>query len=151
MRKRHQGHRSADGYFAELEFDWYYAVDQEPLRQCVATAITGGIPPSLDRPFTALDLGSGPGLTTIVQAACYPHADFIAIDVDERVIARGRAFAESVGVRNVTFINASFADLRPGDLPRCDFIGSHGTGYKRATQRTPWKKPDFASTPPRRC
>lgn len=120
------GRDAADGYLTELEYHWYYALDQEPLRQCVVAAIAGVIPPRLDRPFTMLDLGCGPGLTILVQAACYPHARFIGVDFDERVIARGRAFAQEAGLTNVTFIAAPFGELGPNDLPLCDFVGSHG-------------------------
>lgn len=115
-----------DGYQAEVAYPWHYTMEQEIFRQTVTAATAGVVAPRLDRPFTVLDLGSGTGLVSTVQASYFPHARFIAIDFDERVIDRGRAFARSVGVDNIEFRVASFADLGPNDLPLCDFIGAHG-------------------------
>ncbi|WP_020561003.1 class I SAM-dependent methyltransferase [Thiofilum flexile] len=117
-----------EGYESDIEYTAGYYREQEPnfLSLC---AVTHGIQTiNLEKPFTYLELGCGYGMTSLIMAANYPHAQFIAVDFNPTHIAQAQNLATEAGLTNITFLERSFAQLNaePLFLPECDFIALHG-------------------------
>ena len=107
----------ADRFYKELSPVWL---------NYVAT-LHGAAPRSLDTPFSYLELGSGFANSVLVNAAAYPHGQFVACDINPDHIAEAQARAERFGIDNLTLHQASFADLlAQPSLPQFDFIVLHG-------------------------
>lgn len=106
----------ADTFFRELSPAWLNYV----------AALHGVRPQALERPFCYLELGCGFGTSSVVHAAAFPHAEFHACDLNPRHIAAGSRLGRAYGTANLSFHQASFADLLTGPLPDFDFIVLHG-------------------------
>jgi cyclopropane fatty-acyl-phospholipid synthase-like methyltransferase len=68
-------------------------------------------------------------MTAIFVAATCPQAEVWGFDFNPAHIELAHQCAAEVGLTNITFVEASFADLAqqpPLDLPAFDFIVSHG-------------------------
>ena len=75
------------------------------------------------------ELGCGYGLTTLTLAAANPHIAFVGVDFNPTHIVAARALAESAGLANIRFVEASFDELlgpRFADLGDFDVIALHG-------------------------
>jgi len=75
------------------------------------------------------ELGCGFGLTTLTLAAANPHIDFVGVDFNPTHIVAARSLAESAGLANIRFVEASFDELlgpRFSDLDEFDVIALHG-------------------------
>lgn len=117
---------SGSGYTTDIVYPSAFGAFQSPAHLTQAAWMGGRATPRIDRPFTYADLGSGVGLTLCVLADCYPEAEFHGIDLNPEHIRRSRELAARAGLRNVTFHEASFADLARLPLPRLDFAGLSG-------------------------
>ncbi|MGA0603160.1 class I SAM-dependent methyltransferase [Caulobacter sp. KR2-114] len=117
------------GYVTDIEYDDGFYAGQAPLRLSLASAINGVEPPELGGAFAYCELGCGRGSTSLVLAACYPDAEFHAVDFNPAHIASARSRARAAGLRNITFHELSFEDLTgPGapPLPQFDIVTMHG-------------------------
>ena len=106
----------ADTFFQELSPAWLN----------YARAVNGLPSRGLDRPFTYLELGAGFGHSAVVNAAAFPQGEFHACDFNPEHVRGGRDYASSLGVTNIQFHEASFAQLLSTALPTFDFIVLHG-------------------------
>ena len=59
------------------------------------------------KPLRVLDMGCGPGHSLLPIAEAYPDAEFVAIDVAAPLLRFGHARAKSMGVNNITFVQAN--------------------------------------------
>jgi SAM-dependent methyltransferase len=106
----------ADTFFRELSPAWLNYV-----------AAVNGVPPRpVEGAFTYLELGCGFGSSAVINAAAFPGADVHACDFNPAHIARGRHYADTLGVRNITFHQDAFDALGARELPASDFIALHG-------------------------
>lgn len=122
-----EGGQLPAGYYADdVPFRSGVVQQQAPLTMAVVAALNGINPPRPTGAFRYCDLGCGNGTTVNAFAALYPEAQFVGIDFNAGHIAQARADAEAAGLRNVRFIQGSFADLDDADLPAFDFIGMNG-------------------------
>ncbi len=62
------------------------------------------------RPRRILDLGCGIGHNTLPFALAFPDAEMVAVDVAAPMLRYGHARAQSLGARNVTFLQANAED-----------------------------------------
>jgi tRNA G46 methylase TrmB len=117
-----------EGYESDIEYTTGYYREQEPNFLALCAATHGLQTLDLEKPFTYLELGCGYGMTSLIMAANYPHAQFIAVDFNPTHIAQATSLASEAGITNVTFLEKSFAQLAndPSTLPQCDFISLHG-------------------------
>ncbi len=76
------------------------------------------------KPGRILDLGCGLGHNVLPLAVGFPEADIIAVDVAAPMLRYGAARAASLGVRNVTFVQADCADLAAFQDKSFDWIQS---------------------------
>ena len=63
------------------------------------------------QPRRILDLGCGLGHSLLPMAAAFPDAEIIAVDVGAPMLRYGAARAASLGIDNVTFVQADATDL----------------------------------------
>jgi len=78
------------------------------------------------QPFALLDLGCGDGLGLVAIAAAHPEGRFLGIDALPDHVARGTAFAAGLGIGNVEFRCALFADIADPAVPDFDYVTAQG-------------------------
>lgn len=116
----------ASGYVTEIEYTGGFYPELGPVRLGFAAQAAGLGGPDPGLPFTYLELGCGQGRSTALHAASLPHGRFFAADLNPAHIRNARAFSESAGLANVTWLERSFAELLDEDLPDLDFITLQG-------------------------
>ena len=117
-----------EGYVTDMRY--IDAVQQDALPANLAAALTlrRRRAPDFSRPFRALDLGCGSGLTALGIAAANPQAEVVGVDFTPDHILEARDAVAAIGLRNARFEEASFADLleRPEALGVFDLVICHG-------------------------
>lgn len=90
------------------------------------------------QPKRILDIGAGLGHNVLPIAAAFPDAEVIAVDVGAPMLRYGLARAKSLGIENVTFIQADVTDLSRFEDESFDWVQStmflHETSYKTMPQ-----------------
>jgi SAM-dependent methyltransferase len=115
----------ADTFFRELSPAWLNYV----------AALNGIAPRSLQASFRYLELGSGFGSSSVINAAAFPQASFDACDLNPVHVDGGRAYAAQLGVGNITFHAIAFDDLLARLPGPYDFVVLHGV-YSWVDART---------------
>lgn len=113
-------------YVQDIEFPSNVHPVQMPGIISLAAAMGGYVPPDLTEKFTYVDLGCGSGATIAALASIYPNADFIGIDFNAGHIAKGQELAAQYELSNLRFIENSFDQLNPAEIPPCDFATMRG-------------------------
>ncbi len=118
-----------DGYVTDVAYTSNFYREITPSWIAMTSLLLGQRPPDLARPFSYADLGCGNGFTTLVVAACCPHADVWGFDFNPAHVEFANGLAARAGLTNVRFVESSFADLvaaPDGAMPDFDFMVSHG-------------------------
>jgi SAM-dependent methyltransferase len=115
-----------DGYITEIEYVHGVYRELGPSVLNFVLLLQSREPIELQQGFTYLDLGCGQGESANLFAACHPEGVFHAIDFNAAHITGARNVARQANIQNVTFWEASFADLGDLGLPQFDFITLHG-------------------------
>ena len=84
-----------------------------------------GVPAAHPASCRVLEIGCDHGGNLVPMAAAAPHATFAGIDTSASAIARARARAQELGLRNVTFEEISLADFEPA-AGSFDYVVAHG-------------------------
>jgi len=118
----------SDGYVADSEYVPGFYKEQVPNHLDLACLLSGFEPPRRAPGWTYCDLGCGQGATLLVLAAANPDGLFIGVDFNPAHIARAQSVAESAGLSNIVFHEASFEELaaNPSTLPPLDYVTAHG-------------------------
>jgi SAM-dependent methyltransferase/methyltransferase-like protein len=118
------------GYRFDLEQYDSLGYDDFPFRAThpdwlsMAGRMLGVSTPRADR-ASVLELGCGRGANLVGLALALPDAEFLGIDAAEAQIADGRADAEALGLRNLTF---SAGDIASNEVNRViDDLSERGT------------------------
>jgi SAM-dependent methyltransferase len=86
------------------------------------------------KPKRILDLGCGLGHNVLPIAEAFPDAEIVAVDVGAPMLRYGLARAKSMGIENVTFVQADVSSLGQFKDESFDWIQStmflHETSYK---------------------
>lgn len=112
----------ASDYTLDVLYPSRFLTGQAPLQMQFVAAAGSGATSGLKQSFRYLDLGCGNGNTVNLLAASYPQAEFFGIDINDAHIAFGQDRGKRAGLDNVSFINASFAELGALELPAFDYI-----------------------------
>ncbi|HEY0006576.1 MAG TPA: class I SAM-dependent methyltransferase [Pyrinomonadaceae bacterium] len=72
-----------------------------------------------------LDIGCGDGGNLLPMAFALPESEFVGIDLAGRPIAKGRAIAEALGLKNIELLRLDLMDVSEG-LGQFDYIIAHG-------------------------
>jgi len=90
------------------------------------------------KPRRILDIGCGLGHNVLPIAAAFPDAEIIAVDAGAPMLRYGLARAKTMGIENVSFMQADAADLRMFEDESFDWIQTtmflHETSYKTMPQ-----------------
>lgn len=112
---------SIDGYRSDIAYTAHHQPELNPAR--LAIAARGWFDP--DKPFTAIDLGCGYGLSTLFHAAAYPDATFVGVDARGGHISWATGTATAADLDNATFLHATFDEVG-ARLPQADVMTAHG-------------------------
>lgn len=117
------------GYFTGTGYTYGAYSEPSPERLALLCLLRGQRPPDLSAPFRSLELGCGQGVHLCLQAANYPQAQFLGIDVHPDHIAHARSLAAAAGLENIAFRQEDFLDLErnPAALNQeFDLVTAHG-------------------------
>lgn len=85
------------------------------------------------KPKRILDIGCGLGHNVLPIAEAFPEAEVVAVDVGAPMLRYGLARAKSMGIENVTFVQADVSDLSRFEDAGFDWVQStmflHETSY----------------------
>lgn len=113
-------------YVQDIEFRSAVVPAQTPLNMCLSSALAGYVPISPDSNFSYCDICCGDGTTLNALASLNRDSLFYGIDFNPLHIKKARETAQKLGLSNVTYIEASIADVNPEDFPMFDFITING-------------------------
>lgn len=99
------------GYFTGSGYTYGAYSDPSPERLAFLCLLRGHRPPDLSQPFRLLEFGCGQGFHLCLQAANYPQAHFVGVDVNADHIAHANSLAAAAGLGNITFRQADFLEL----------------------------------------
>ncbi|WP_334187494.1 class I SAM-dependent methyltransferase [Noviherbaspirillum sp.] len=117
----------SDGYVADVEYTSHYFAELAPPHLDFAALTAGVMPPDREGGrFRYCELGCGNGMSTNLLAASHPNAEFVGIDFMPVHIANSRKMAKRAGLRNVKFLELSFADACNENFEQFDYIVAHG-------------------------
>lgn len=113
-------------YVRDIEFRSVVVLHQTPLFMCLSALLSGYVPSLPNSPFTYCDICCGDGTT--LNALAYLNRDslFYGIDFNPQHIKKAKRTAEKLGLKDVTFIEASISEVNPEDFPLFDFITING-------------------------
>lgn len=114
------------GYVTDTAYVAEFYGDHAPTHMNLVAATNGFRPVAVDGAFTWCDYGCGNGLTAAVLAGAYPQAKFYGVDFLPAHIRTAETLAVRMNLDNATFLQRSFTDLKPADLPPLDFAVMHG-------------------------
>ncbi|HJV34103.1 class I SAM-dependent methyltransferase [Geomonas sp.] len=115
-----------DGYVTEIEYVHGVYRELGPSVLNLVLLIQSIEPVPIKEGFTYCDLGCGQGGSVNLFAACHPEGEFHAVDFNPAHITGARELSERAGLQNVSFWEASFAELDSLPLPDFDFVVMHG-------------------------
>ena len=115
-----------EGYVTDVAYVSSFYREITPAWLTTASLVLGQRAADLDQPFSYADFGCGNGFTTLVVAATCPQAAVWGFDFNPAHIEFASRLAAQAGLRNVRFVETSFAELARLDLPDFDFIVAHG-------------------------
>ncbi len=116
------------GYPVDSPYALSYQPAQSPALVALACAVAGVHWRPAPR-MTALDIGCGRGLNTLVLAAANPGWTALGLDYNPAHIAEAGDLADAAGLPNAGFVEADLADMTDAELdrlPECDLITIHG-------------------------
>lgn len=113
-------------YTQDVEFASRFDALQAPVQIYSAAVLAGIAAKRVDRAFRYLDLACGNGLTLVILADCYPHAEFVGVDINPDHIERARGYAAEAGVSNICFELGDVLTLDPGLHGAFDYIAASG-------------------------
>lgn len=116
----------SEGYVADLGYVRGCYRELGASMQAFILAANGYEAPDLNAPFTKVELGCGYGVSLLLEAAVYPHAQFFGVDFNPDHITWAKRIAAQAQLNNVHFLEMSFADLLGSPIPDADFVGLHG-------------------------
>jgi SAM-dependent methyltransferase len=116
----------AEGYVVDIGYTHGYYRELAPASLRFVTLLGGVQVVDSDQPFTYYELGCGNGYSSILHAATNPQGQFFGIDFNPTHIHNAQRFAQDAGVKNIQFLEKSFAELIKVDLPEAEIIALHG-------------------------
>ena len=72
-----------------------------------------------------LELGCSSGANLLSMAVTLPESEFVGVDLAGKPIARGKAMAEALGLKNLTLRHLDLLEMAP-DYGKFDYIIAHG-------------------------
>lgn len=115
------------GYAADTEYTSQYFAEMTPAHLDLMALTAQVLPPEHDAGrYRYCELGCGNGMSTALLAAANPQAEFVGIDFMPVHIANARRAARRGGLKNVQFLEMSFAQACDHEFEPFDYIVAHG-------------------------
>ena len=116
-----------EGYVVDVPYTYGFYQHLSPKNIELCLFQKGYKSPNWQEEFTYCELGCGRGLTSIILACLYPKGKFYAIDFNPAHIDFMNNIIKSIGLNNIYYSDASFAEYSEDDnLPMFDYISYHG-------------------------
>jgi SAM-dependent methyltransferase len=90
-----------------------------------AWAAAHGVGSWSGEPFRYLEIGCGNAAHLLPLATQFPRSEFVGVDLDGALIAKGRRAAEACGIGNLTLIEADVRDFAASG-ERFEYVVAHG-------------------------
>lgn len=116
-----------EGYVIDVPYPLHFHKEMQPVWMNYIATSLGCAAPDIRRPYRYCELGCGAGINLLVAAAGNPLGEFVGVDFNAGHVALAQQAARSIGLDNVQFIEASFADFARQEHEPFDFIACHGT------------------------
>lgn len=116
-----------EGYVVDVPYPLHFHKEMQPVWMAYVATSLACSAPDITIPYRYCELGCGAGINLLVAAASNPLGTFIGVDFNAGHIEFARQHASRIGLRNVHFIEASFADFAQQEHGVFDFITCHGT------------------------
>ncbi|MCU1716739.1 class I SAM-dependent methyltransferase [Pseudomonas sp. 5P_3.1_Bac2] len=116
----------ASGYVTDVAYPAHFHKELLPLWLVTLATVKGLRSPSLNQPYSYCELGCGLGINLLVAAACNPLGEFVGVDFNPQHIAFARQASERLGLANLRFVQADFAEFAATNALQFDFVVSHG-------------------------
>lgn len=116
----------AEGYVVDVGYTHGFFAELAPSALAFTALLGQTRAPDFAAPFTYYELGCGQGHTTAVLAAANPAGRFYGVDFNPGHIHNAQALAREGALDNAAFLEKSFAELAPMDLPDADVVALHG-------------------------
>jgi SAM-dependent methyltransferase/methyltransferase-like protein len=110
--------------YDEVPYPDRAVVVTHPGRLAMMAQLFGMEPAPIER-CRVLELGCGAGGNLLPLAELFPESTFVGVDRAASSIVTGRAWADRVGVENLTFVEADLLTWDPGPEP-FDYVIAHG-------------------------
>jgi len=115
-----------DGYVIDVAYPPHFHKEIQPVWLAGLVRFLGTVAPDIAKPYSYCELGCGMGINLLVAAATNPQGRFVGVDFNDKALAVARAAAQSIGLNNVHFVHADFAQFAQSNNLFFDFIACHG-------------------------
>jgi predicted O-methyltransferase YrrM len=114
------------GYVTDVAYPAHFHKELLPLWLVTLATVKGLHSPDLTQPYRYCELGCGLGINLLVAAACNPLGEFVGVDFNPQHIAFARQASATLGLTNLRFVQADFAEFAASNALQFDFVVSHG-------------------------
>lgn len=114
------------GYVTDVTYPAHFHKEIQPVWLATVATLKGLQVPDIAQGYSYCELGCGLGVNLLVAAACNPLGEFVGVDFNAQHIAFARQSAEALGLKNLRFIQADFAEFAQSNALFFDFMVSHG-------------------------
>lgn len=115
-----------DGYVMDVAYPPHFHKEIQPVWLTSLVQFLGTAAPDISRPYSYCELGCGMGINLLVAAVTNPLGQFVGVDASENALNIARSAAASIGVKNIRFVQADFAQFSQSNNLFFDFIVTHG-------------------------
>lgn len=116
-----------EGYVVDTTYPVFFYKEMQPIWLNTVVHFLGFKTPNIQQAFSYLELACATGINLLISALNNPHADFVGVDFNQHHIQLAQQSAQKLGLKNVQFVHADFAEFMASNTQKFDFIVNHGT------------------------
>lgn len=110
----------------DVPYPAHFHKEIQPVWLSSLVGFLGAVVPDITTPYSYCELGCGVGINLLIAAATNPQGQFVGVDFNEKHLAIARSAAQSIGLKNIRFIQEDFAGFAKSNNLFFDFIVTHG-------------------------
>ncbi len=114
------------GYVVDVPYPPHFHKEIQPVWLASLVHFLGAAAPDINKPYAYCELGCGMGINLLIAAATNPQGQFVGVDFNEAHLAIAKDAARLIGLKNIRFVHADFAQFSQENNLFFDFIVSHG-------------------------
>ena len=119
--------KKKDGYVIDATYPTFFYKEMQPVWLNTVVGFLGFQPPKIDQAFSYLELACATGMNLLTCAIHHPQGYFVGVDFNQQHIEKAQRSADRLGLKNIRFIHADFAEFLATNHRTFDFIVNHGT------------------------